>query len=180
MNIRYNVVLQRFEAEFSTDFNGDLSAVKTAGFKTDGPPGWCWWTQKIAVLNKLRANKPISGLTITPEALATYGPLAEAEAKNDAIRKQAADAKKALKKKLDKERKESETAPFVPEGKEWVEAADLPPLPPYVSSYVLPSPPDLLCSVCAQPVYFYEKQDPPTCLWCEKESERKDLTNLPN
>lgn len=172
MNIRWNADERRFEAEFSSDFNGDLSALKTVGFGTDGPPTWVWHTHKIAVLNKLRENRPASGLTITPEALEIYKPLALQEEKNSAVRKELAKAKKEAK----KERKQNEqeavgqvTFAGLTEEKWWLDASDLSPLPPFKPTYTIPpAPAGPLCVVCNQIVYFYEKQDPPTCLWCEK------------
>lgn len=171
MNIRYNAVQRRFEAEFSTDFHGDLSAVKTAGFKPDTSSGaWVWWAVKIPVLNKLREHKPASGLTITNEAYAVYAPLAEQEAKNTEVKKQAA----AINKKANKERKEKEqedatTSLFsIPEGQVWIGPEDLPPKPPFVGTIAPPKPhTGPTCVSCGSPVYFYELQVPPTCLWCE-------------
>ena len=161
MNIRYNPTERRFEAEFS-DFNGDLAAVKKAGFKTTGAPGWVWWTAKIPVLNKLRANKPASGLTITDEAFSVYEPLALQEAKNDELRKLAAQAQKAQK-------KAENSSNWLPEGKDSLGREDLPPHPPSDPRFTPPPPPDTLCSCCDQPVYFYELQGVfPLCLWCEK------------
>lgn len=170
MNVRYNSIEGRFEAEFSQDFQGDLQAVKEAKFHTDGPPAWIWYAPSpgIKALNRLREKKPASGLTITPEALEIYRPLAEAEAKNDAVRKQLAD----FKKKQKKEQKKSEnTIPQISGGKGWIGPEDLPPAPAYVSSFVRPPDPDLKCVICTQPVYFYERQEPtPMCIWCEKNS----------
>lgn len=173
MNIRYNTFERRFEAEFSQDFNGDLAAIKAAGFRTDGPPAWIWHTQKIAVLNKLRENKPASGLTITPEALEVYKPLALQEEQNQAVKKQLAEVKKKVK----KERKKQDAASDSPltgltDEKWWIDAEDLPPSSTtYISSFVVPPPPDLSCSLCQQPVYPYEYPEIPMCLWCAKDSQ---------
>lgn len=171
MNIRYNASLRRFEAEFSTDFNGDLSAVKISGFKPDTSSGaWVWWTAKAAVLNKIRENKPASGLTITNEAYDAYVPLAEQETRNAEVKKQAAAINKAAKKeRKNKELEAATTSLFaIPEGKIWIGPDDLPPKPPFVST-IAPIPPFVgpVCVFCAGPVYFYELQNPPTCLWCE-------------
>ena len=100
MNIRYNQILRRFEAEFSADFGGDLAAVKVAGFHTDGPPAWAWWTDKIKVLNSLREHKPESGLTINQDAWEVYESLTKMDTKNTEVKQQFAEAKKKAKKKL--------------------------------------------------------------------------------
>ncbi len=168
MNIVWDKLAREFVAEFD-DFKMDLEAAKEAGFRTNGPPEWRWYAPApgIKALNRLREKRPASGLTISPEALEIYKPLAEAEAKNDAIKKQVAEAKKKLKKTL----KESAKCDWLPIGKEYLDVEDLPPRPPFVSKYVPLPPPDLKCRECGQRVYFYEQQDPPLCLYCEKELE---------
>ncbi len=166
MNIRWDSSAREFVAEFD-DFRGDLEATKEAGFRTNGPPEWRWYAPApgIKALNRLRENRPASGLTITPEALEIYKPLAEAEAKNEAVKKQLAEAKKKLKKVL----KESAKCEWIPVGKEYLDAEDLPPRPPYVPSVVITTPvPTLLCRTCAQAVYFYEYPEIPSCIWCYK------------
>lgn len=165
MNLRWNSFLRRFEAEFSGDFAGDLAAVKEAGFKTDGAPGWIWHTLKAGPLTKLRTLRP-GLLTISPEARAQYTPMAAMEEKNAEIKAKAASHNKASKKKL-KIAEQIANAVVIPE-KGYIDASDLPPRPPYVSPFTPPPPPATLCIVCAAPIYFYELQSPPTCLWCEK------------
>jgi hypothetical protein len=173
VNIRYNQILRRFEAEFSQDFQGDLSAVKSAGFKPDTSSGaWIWATQKAAVLNKIRKNKPASGLTITEEAYAAYLPLAETEEKNLEVKKLMKKAQKEAKKKpvLNADVPDHDCGEHC-----WIGPKDVPALPPYVSSYV-PSPlPDLRCFVCSTPVYEeYMLTEPfPVCLWCEFQIDEK-------
>lgn len=167
MNIRYDTTARVFVAEFSSDFAGDLEAIKVAGFKPLGvPPPWIWHAPApgVIALNRLREKRPASGLTITEEALAVYKPLAETEAKNAEVRKQLAD----FKKKQKKQRKESEKTQTVPEGKEWVGPEDLPSKPPYVSSIVIVPAPTTgeICQGCGDPLYFYES--PTLCLWCDK------------
>lgn len=169
MNIRWDAVEHVFIAEFD-EFQGDLEAAKAAGFRPLGvPPPWIWHAPSpgIKALNRLREKRPASGLTISPEALEVYKPLAEAEAKNDAVKKQLTEVKKKLKKTL----KESAKCDWLPIGKEYLDVEDLPPRPSLVSVYTPPTPPDLKCLECSQPVYFYEQQNPPLCLWCEKELE---------
>lgn len=177
MNIIYNAAYGRFEAQFSTDFNGDLAAVKGAGFKCDGPPSWIWWTVKLAALNKLRENKPISGLTINESAFQQYTHLSAMEAKNEEARAKFAPIKEEQK-KAKKQRKREEQVervyhkvvipPKPGELYDFIGAEDLPPMPPRKT----PERPPWTgprCAYCRQPVYVYEKQEPiPTCLFCEK------------
>jgi hypothetical protein len=155
--------MRRFEAEFS-DFGGDLAAVKACGFKTDGPPMWVWYTQKVTVINKLRENRPASGLTITPDAKAHYTTMAVSEEANAKVKAQAAQIRKEQQKVLKEAEEKSEL--IIPE-KGYIGAEDLPLMPLSEKHYVPPPPPETLCIVCQTPVYFYELQNPPTCLWCE-------------
>jgi hypothetical protein len=175
MNIRYNQILRRFEAEFSQDFQGDLLAVKSSGFKPDTSSGaWIWATQKAAVLNKIRKNKPASGLTITEEAYAAYLPLAETEEKNLEVKK--------LMKKAQKEAKQVSQEPASESGlieEIWWEK-ESPPPEPFVSPYP-PSPPaEYQCFVCKGPVYgsSLDLLEPwPICLWCEKQLDEQSKNN---
>jgi hypothetical protein len=181
LNIRWDET-KGFIAEFSTDFNGDLAAVKNAGFKCDGPPAWTWWTAKLASLNKLRENKPISGLTINESAFQQYARLSEIEAKNAEARKAfapvAEEQKKAKKQRKREEEKERAYTTLVIPSKpgelyDFLGAEDLPPLPPFELKNLPPPWTGPRCVYCRQPVYPYEKQEPiPTCLWCEKNLEK--------
>jgi hypothetical protein len=164
MNLRWNGSLRRFEAEF-VDFQGDLSAVKAAGFKTDGPPEWIWYSYKVGPLIKLRGNRPLSGLTITAEAKEQYVSLAALEESNSKVKAELAAHQKEQKKKL---KAEIGTALLVIPEKGYIEASDLPLMPKSESAFVPPTPPATRCIVCLDPVYFFELQNPPTCLWCEK------------
>lgn len=166
MNFNWNSELGRFEAEFSTDFNGDLAAVKMAGFKTDGAPQWVWYTFKAGPLTKLRENRPASGLTISPEARKQFTALWTLEEKNAKLKAELAAHNKALKKKLKIEEQQG-NAIVIPE-KGYIDASDLPPASPYLSTYTPPPPPETKCIVCQDPVYFYEQLNPPACLWCLK------------
>ena len=172
MNVRWDTAENIFIAEFSSDFTGDLDAVKAAGFRTFGPPAWIWYAPPpgILALNRLREKRPASGLTITPEALEVYKPLAAIEEQNASTRKQLAEVKKKLK----KERKESETVTGTPldgltEEKWWIGAEDLPPwseiAPKAVPEAIWEGP---RCVICQQPVYSYEYPEIPACLWCNK------------
>lgn len=162
MNLVWNKSIRRFEAQF-TDFAGDLAAVKAAGFKTDGPPSWVWWTHKVAVLNKLRKNKPSSGLLITDEALSEYTPLAEMEAKNEETKK--------LLKKAKGEAVKLRAPSWIPAGKDSLGPEDLPPYDSSRSSFVRPIPPPTRCLLCGDPTYpIYEQEN--LCLWCEKQDDK--------
>ena len=164
MNLRWN---GRFEAEFSSDFQGDLEAVKAAGFKPDTSTGvWIWYTSKAGPLTKLRETRPPSGLTITPEAKSQYAPLAAMEAKNAEIKAEAKEYNKSVKKKRDVVQ-QIKHALVIPE-KGYIDKEDLSPQPPQVNKYVPPPPPDTKCIICGAPVYFYELQNPPVCMWDEK------------
>jgi hypothetical protein len=166
VNLKWSGTYCRFEAEFSADFRGDLAAVKLAGFKTEGAPEWIWYTYKAGSLTKLRENRPASGLTISPEAREQYTSLSTVEQKNAELKAQLAAHNKALKKKLKIE--EQEGRAFVIPEKGYIDASDLPPMPYRGEiAYVPPPPPSTKCIVCSCPVYFYELQNPPTCLWCE-------------
>jgi len=179
MNIRWDTTESVFVAEFSSDFAGDLDAVKTAGFRTFGPPAWIWYAPSpgIKALNRLREKRPASGLTITPEALEVYKPLAFAEEQNAIVRKQLTEAKKQLRKRrIESEREEITSTAFtgLTEEKWWIGAEDLPPWSPIAakaaSEAIWEGP---RCILCTQPIYQYELQSPPMCLWCEKISENK-------
>ncbi len=176
MNIRYNPHLG-FVAEFTTDFNGDLAAVKAAGFRTTGPTDWIWYAAKLPVLDKLRANKPASGLTISEEAYVEYTRLTEMERVNAAARAQfapiAEKQKKEKKERKKKEIKEQNSSIIVIPPKpdscfDYIGAEDLPPMPPFEHKHAPQPHAGPWCYVCAAPVYFYEKQEPtPICLFCE-------------
>jgi hypothetical protein len=171
MNIRYT--LGRFEAEFSSDFQNDLDAVKGAGFKPDTSTGrWVWWTSKIAVIEKLKKKRPLSGLTATPEAAEAIRTFTEIEERNRPIREAAEKLKKEQKKKQKADQQEEVATHLVniPDGKIGIGPEDLPYKAPYVSTFVKPSPPDLRCSFCQDPVYEgLERTIPfPVCMWCEK------------
>jgi hypothetical protein len=167
MNLNWNAARQYFEAEFSSDFQGDLAAVKAVGFKTSGPPSWVWYSIKAEPLNKLRENRPASGLTITAEAKAQFAALHALEVSNAKVKAELAEHTKALKKKLKAEEEQVTHAVHIPP-KGYIGTSDLPPLLSVCKQFIPPDKPTTLCIICADPIYFYEKQDPPTCLWCEK------------
>src|ERR1700687_1948765 len=109
MNIVWDKSAREFVAQFD-DFHTDLEAAKEAGFRTNGPPEWRWYAPSpgVKALNRLREKRPASGLTISPEALEIYKPLAELEAKNTEVRKQLTEAKKKVK-KVQKEKQQKAT-----------------------------------------------------------------------
>jgi hypothetical protein len=165
MNLRWNGTLRCFEAEFSSDFQGDLAAVKAAGFKTDGPPQWVWYTAKAGPLNKLREARPASGLTINPDAKQQFAVLYEVELSNAKVKAELATHTKVLKKKLRVEEEQVTHAVHIPP-KGYIDATDLPPYTPPAST--LPKPIPLVgpaCIICGDILAFYEKL---ACLWCSK------------
>lgn len=172
MNIQYDSARQEFYAEFQ-DFQGDLEACKLAKFHTTGPPDWRWYTQSVKALNRLRANKPQSGLTISPEALLIYTPLNDLEIKNEEVKARLKDARKAQK----KQQKEAEKYQ-IPEGKPYITAEDLPPAPSFVSQNLVVDFPGekILCQGCGDRLYFYDFPD--ICLWCSKQGACQDPFGL--
>jgi hypothetical protein len=184
MNISWHPVERVFIAEFD-EFQGDLEAAKAAGFKPLGvPPPWIWHAPSpgVKALNRLREKRPASGLTISPEALEIYKPLAELEAKNLEVRKQLTEAKKKNK-KAQKEKQQKATTDTVFTGltdeKWWIGVEDLPPMPPYVPTYTVSTTPTTgkICEGCGDRLYFYEY--PNLCLWCEGQNIlEKTLDNL--
>jgi hypothetical protein len=158
---------ERFEAEFS-EFQTDLESVKSAGFRTDGPPGWTWHTQRVACLNYLRKNRPKSGLIITEVALQKFNQLNEKAEQKAALKKQFQEANKKAKKQSKDPEISGLTELVIPEGKIWISREDLSPSKEFVGTFTRPEPPKECCMICDDPIYFYEHL---ICLWCEKESE---------
>lgn len=172
MNIRWNPSERRFEAEFSSDFQGDLEAVKLSKFHTSGPPNWIWYAPPpgLKALSRLRLNRPASGLTINEDALAIYQPMAVQEEKNAEIKKQLAD----IKKKRKKEEKEIAKSDWLPPGKEYITAEDLLPSPPFIPNYpVSKIEPIGICQVCQGPTYGWPDLEY-ICLWCEKQRDENN------
>jgi hypothetical protein len=168
MHLTWNPSLRRFEAQF-TDFAVDQPLVKKAGFKTDGPPSWVWWTAKASPLVKLKGTP---NLTIAKDARVEFDALNAREQQAAEIKKKAKDAQKALKKKLENDRRE-ETCEVMFNGKAYIDTEDLPPMPPLANPYISPPPPTETCFICAVPVYPYEYAEgsTPSCLWCQKLGE---------
>jgi hypothetical protein len=158
---------ERFEAEFS-EFATDLETVKSAGFKTDGPPGWTWHTKRISCVNYLRKNKPQSGLIITEVALQKYTKLNEIAEQKAALKKQFQQADKKAKKQSKDPEISGLTELVIPEGKDWISKEDLPPWVSVIGLFTRPESPKERCMICDEPIYMYEHL---VCLWCSKESE---------
>ena len=176
MRILWNSTQNVFQAEFSADFQGDLDAAKAAGFRTFGAPEWIWYAPPpgIKALNRLKDNKPKSGLTITEAALEKYKTLSVKYEKKEEIKKALKDARKAAK-------KEECSLPWfdIPE-KGYIDASDLPPMPPFVHTYVRPNYPHEFCFICGceVPICSLYKTEPlAICLWCEKEMDEKKSEN---
>jgi hypothetical protein len=161
MNLMYNTQAFRFEAEFH-EFQGDLGACKSAGFRYDGGPR-VWHTSALKVLNKLRQHKPQSGLTITPEAFAVYQRMTETEEKNKAIKKQFKAAVKESKKNISN---------WLPSDKMYLTAEDVkcPAEAFHRPESKTVSTPHGECIYCGQPTYIYESVD--ACLWCERDEQK--------
>jgi hypothetical protein len=166
MKIIWNSIEKRFEAEFAQGifWASDKDSAQSAGLKCIGPPAWVWWCAKTTPLTELKENRPSSGLTITKQALEMYLSIKAVEDKNAEVKAQLLSAKKALKKqKTIETASESEIYDeSFSYGRVKPEDRDI-----WINPYIPPATPTTLCSVCSTPVYFYELQDPPTCLDCE-------------
>ena len=176
MRIIWSDIEQAFQAELTPgdQWRADMEAAKDAGFKTQGPPQWTWQTQKASVLNKLRKNRPASGLTLTEVALQHYKSISEKEEKKAEIKKAFETAKKAADKVSDDPKISGLTPMLIPAGKDWISKEDLPPFIPKVKPFIFGPLPNLTCFICEDLVYFYERTYPtPVCLWCELENEKK-------
>lgn len=181
MRIIWNKKDSRFEAQFGQEYwASDKDSVSRSGMKCTGPPDWIWWTFKLDPLYFLQQNRPVSGLTITMEALERQNILKtelDAAVKADQeyrdVKKAVLKERKFLKETEAPTDEETEHGEFdsirvmTEEANKWTKF-----MPPPASSTV--------CIGCNQPVYFYEKQDPPTCLDCEIFSKCRDEITLRN
>jgi hypothetical protein len=167
MNLIWNPGFRRFEVEFH-DFASEQPLAKAVGFKTDGPPAWVWYSYKSEPLTKLRENRPAI-LNINADARTEYLSLKVVEDRNVATKAALAGHKKELKKKL-KEAKQDALRPseymtehgFVALRVACKEFASAHP-------YIRPAPPQITCFICESPVYSYEYDQTPSCMWCQKE-----------
>ncbi len=171
MHLKWSQFERRFEAELShNNFQEDLEGVKAAGFKSTGPPTWVWYSLKAMPLKWLRENRP-PVLTIEAGARTEYERLLPVEENNARLKTELQAHKKALKKTLDREKRQGELITLVIPEKGYISAEDLPPMLPSEKQYVPPPPPNVLCFVCRSPVYPYEYTEGienPACLWCQK------------
>jgi len=167
MRITWNTAENRFQIEVDhATLRDDVDSVKTAGFRTTGPPQWVWYTNKISSLESLRKNPPKSGLTITELALEKYKFL-----------KEQAEKKAEVKRAFEQEMKAAEErAPS-----KWPQYKDPetgitcfivePAAESFVWKYVAPEPPPQTCFICGSPLYMFDLDD--ICLWCEKKDKEK-------
>ena len=168
MRIIWNAEEQKFQAEFASNhWRDDMEAAKAAGFKTSGPPAWLWTTSKASVLNKLRKNRPVSGLTLTEVALEKFKFRDKQDTAKTELKKAFQAASKATKKASLDPRISGLTTMKVP-ARGYIIASDLPPYTPVYTPFIRPAPPEELCLICDEPIYFYEHV---VCLWCEKEND---------
>lgn len=172
-----------FELEFATgdSWQGDLDSAKAAGFKTTGPPGWRWQTSKIEPLLKLRENKPLSGLTISDEALVRFKLLHDAWLAGEPLRQQLLEAKKAQKKHRETVKKGKDAIPLdLPDGKWWIDASDLPPSPPFIHKHKSNVQPVGVCKICHDATFdvfgVLDNQD--LCIWCEMQLEKIEKSEI--
>jgi hypothetical protein len=200
MRILWNENEKQFEAQLTKGemWQADQAAASDAGFRTAGPPAWIWRATRAAVLDKLKTNRPASGLTITKEALDAYNRLRAIEDRDAELKKFAKEQKKLQKKEQEHRQIESEREPGdevepeyevrhyrkVPEywkGKHEITRADLPadvmarldqrqPIP------VRKAEPIGKCKVCGEATYDPEESD--FCLWCSGRGEEQFLDEL--
>jgi len=200
MRITWNENAQQFEAQFSTgdQWHADQTAASDAGFRTDGPPAWVWRATKAAVLDKLKANRPTSGLTITKVALDAYNHLRAIEDRDAELKKFAKEQKKLQKKAQEREKIKSEREDGeeispeyeptryrpIPEywkGKQEITWADLPAdiMARHAQRESVPvrrAEPLGKCRICGGSTYDPDEFD--FCLWCSGRGEENFLIEL--
>jgi hypothetical protein len=166
-------------------WQAEMQLAQSAGFKCDGPPSWTWATMKALTVAKLKENRPAI-LEITPQALEEFNKLLPQEQENQKIIDQVKELKKEQRKKEKKAERIEELTASIPayfQGKNEIGREDLPQelIERLTKKTMLTvgKSSDILCQYCHEPVYFYEKQDPPTCIWCEAQyDEFKKETGL--
>ena len=97
----------RFQAELTPGENwrNDLDCVKSAKFITDGAEsGWIWYTTRVVPIDKLKKDRPLSGLVLTELAFKKYTELSRKQQEKEELKKQF----KKEQKKANKKAKESE------------------------------------------------------------------------
>jgi hypothetical protein len=152
MRIIWNSKDNQFELQFDSNyFRDDLDAAKAAGFRTTGPPSWIWYTTRLKCLKYLQKHQPASGIKIAQDALAKFSQLVTEGKEKQALLKDAKKRQKAIRPQFKQSEPEQRyEVPFKP--------------------FEPPSPPDVRCTFCFQPVYdMLEQIEPvPVCMWCEK------------
>lgn len=187
MLITYNLATSRFELvlQSGANWNAEMELAKSVGFKCDGPPSWTWATLRATVVNKLKQNRP-TVLEITPQALEEFNKALPQEQENEKIIEQVKTLKKAQRKQEKREQHVAELVTSIPEywkGKDEIGQEDLPQdvidKCNKKTEFIIPVAPILKCQYCHEPVYYYEIQDPPTCVWCEVQLDKfKEETGL--
>lgn len=158
-----------FQAEIppGENWRDDMELVRSVGFRTSGPPMWPWFTTKYAPLEKLRDQKPKSGLTITELALQKYKFLKEQADQKDAIKDQ---FKKAVR---DAEERAPSKWPQYKDPETGITCFVVEPTDEsFVWKYIPPPPPNKLCLGCDGPMYF-PFDDRAYCMYCEIGFEKK-------
>jgi hypothetical protein len=205
VHITWNENEKRFEAQFARgdNWHTEQAIASDAGFRSDGPPAWIWRTATAAALTKLKESRAsLSGLSITREALDAYNRLLEVEKKNEELKAYAKEQKKKLKKdqehaKIEAQQDAEDDGEIEPEyepshyheipeywlGKSEITRADLPAsvmarLDKHESIPQRRAVPTGSCVQCSSSIYFYEQQNPPTCLFCETQGQEKFLDEL--
>lgn len=151
MKITWNPDFKQFETHArTTSLSLDVDILKSAGWKTEGPPEWRWIAFRSGPLIKLKKAIPV-GITATPDVLANFNRLKEQDEKNAVVKKALKEAKAEQK----------EVGPEI----DWDSIK--PGKSELVVKYTPPKPTEF-CSVCHEPVYFYECHEPVLlCLDCE-------------
>jgi hypothetical protein len=174
--ITYNPNEHRFELvlQSGAPWQAEMQLAQSAGFKCDGPPSWTWATMKALTVAKLKENRPAI-LEITPQALEEFNKLISQEQENQKIIDQVKELKKEQRKREKKQERIEELLTSIPtywQGKDEIGVEDLPQSVierARKREIVLDKSitPDLKCQYCHEPIYYYETQEPPTCIWCE-------------
>jgi hypothetical protein len=156
----------RFEVQF-TDFQNDLDAVKTAGFRTSGPPEWIWFAPAPGIKALDRLRKIQSNLQITELALQHYKSLTQKFEQKQNLRKQFKQAQKQAKKTEPASIKDMY---FDEELQFWC-AIVKPPTEIEFIPYVRPPYPEEKCLLCDAPLWPPFEDGRSFCMYCEKQNE---------
>jgi len=157
----------KFVCQFH-DWKLEQPIAKAAGFKTDGPPQWVWSTHKIKPVIKLVKNKPASGLAMSKQAFQKYTELKQEHDRNEALRKQMKEARKAAADQSDDPSISGMCTLVIP-AKGYIDRTDISVVPSLVERQIItPMQFTGWCLVCGDELAFYEHYD--ICLWCSKEA----------